>query len=70
MAIVSTALSFSHVFFAPSSSAERPPKKCLAINYNFVIMARFYEKNLLLFWSWADVDAAGRVRSSGVFHRK
>jgi hypothetical protein len=44
-------LSFSHVFFAPSSSARTPPKKRLAINYNFVIMAGFYEKNLLLFWS-------------------
>src|SRR4029077_2168824 len=45
-------------------------KICLAIYYDFVIMAAFYEKNLLLFWSWANVDPAGWLRSSGIFRRK
>jgi hypothetical protein len=43
------------------------PKKMLAINYNFVIMAGFYEKDVLLFCNWAVVDPADWMRSSDFF---
>src|SRR5262249_61794797 len=46
------------------------PKKCLAINYDIVIMAAFYEKDVLPFWTWAVGDPADWVRSSGVFYLK
>jgi hypothetical protein len=39
----------------------------LAINYNFVIMAAFYEKDVLLFCNWAVVDPADWMRSSDFF---
>src|SRR5207248_2180739 len=42
-------------------------KICLAINYSFVIIAAVYEKDVLLFWSWAAVDPADWVRSSNIF---
>src|ERR1051325_5300119 len=44
-------------------------ENCLAINYDFVIMARFYE-NVLLFWSRQSVNSADWVRSSGLFFLK
>jgi hypothetical protein len=39
-------------------------KNCLAIYYNFVIIAAFYDKNVLLSWSLAAVNLADWVRNS------
>jgi hypothetical protein len=42
-------------------------KICLAINYNFVIMPAFYEKDALLFCNCAVVDLPDLLRRSVVF---